>query len=317
MPAPSATTRRTATAIRIRGQIRRRRAALAGERRRRQRGKRPEPWSGSWAFDSLCVTGRGRGYDPEMSRAEDAARRAELEAAAVRAEAAQAQVLIDAFLARGQGQGNRAGAVAGHPLHAGSRSRPTSAAGTCARTRRLAIGDDGAYYILTVPGGLKERLRGVTLKPSPPPLIVGKGGRDGDTGGPGRVPALAAGGRLILRMSSRLRCPRGGRRPLHLDELHVRADHLVGLAGHHQLALVDPDRPVHISLMLPSPWLTRNIARALSRSSAILALAFSRKRRHRWTAPRRSSGCPASYARPPRSRPGPTCRRSMSASACR
>ena len=50
------------------------------------------------------------------------------------------------------------------------------------KNESLAIGEDGAYYILTVPGGLKERLRGVQLKPSPPPLIVGKGGRDGETG---------------------------------------------------------------------------------------------------------------------------------------
>ena len=34
---------------------------------------------------------------------------------------------------------------------------------------------------------------------------------------------------------------------------------------------------LHISLMLPSPWLTKNMARALSRSSAIFAFAFSRK----------------------------------------
>ena len=40
-----------------------------------------------------------------MSRAEDAARRAELEAEAVRAEAAQAQVLIDAFVARAKAKG--------------------------------------------------------------------------------------------------------------------------------------------------------------------------------------------------------------------
>ena len=50
------------------------------------------------------------------------------------------------------------------------------------KNETLAIGDDGAYYILTVPGGLKERLRGVHLKPSPPPMYVGKGGKDGDTG---------------------------------------------------------------------------------------------------------------------------------------
>jgi hypothetical protein len=33
-----------------------------------------------------------------------------------------------------------------------------------------------------VPGGLRERISGVKLKPSAPPLIVGKGGRDGESG---------------------------------------------------------------------------------------------------------------------------------------
>ncbi len=46
----------------------------------------------------------------------------------------------------------------------------------------MAIGEDGGYYILVVPGGLGERLRGVKLTPTPPPLIVGQGGRDGETG---------------------------------------------------------------------------------------------------------------------------------------
>ena len=50
------------------------------------------------------------------------------------------------------------------------------------KNQSVAVGEDGSYYILTVPGGLKERLRGVQLRPSPPPLIVGKGGRDGETG---------------------------------------------------------------------------------------------------------------------------------------
>lgn len=50
------------------------------------------------------------------------------------------------------------------------------------KNESLAIGDDGSYYVLTVPGGLKERLRGVKLTPSSPPLVVGKGGRDGEAG---------------------------------------------------------------------------------------------------------------------------------------
>ena len=33
-----------------------------------------------------------------------------------------------------------------------------------------------------MPGGLRERLTGVTLQPSPPPLVVGRGGRDGESG---------------------------------------------------------------------------------------------------------------------------------------
>ena len=50
------------------------------------------------------------------------------------------------------------------------------------KNERLAIGEDGAYYVLSVPGGLRERISGVKLKPSAPPLIVGKGGRDGESG---------------------------------------------------------------------------------------------------------------------------------------
>ena len=121
------------------------------------------------------------GYDPEMSRAEDSARRAELEAAAVRAEAAQAQVLIDAFLAEAKAKG-----IAPVPLRAtlytGQSVKTDKRGWYLRKNESLAIGDDGAYYILTVPGGLKERLRGVTLKPSLPPMYVGKGGKDGDTG---------------------------------------------------------------------------------------------------------------------------------------
>ncbi len=48
--------------------------------------------------------------------------------------------------------------------------------------RSVAVGDDGAYYVLTVPGGLRERFTGVRLRPTPPPLEVGRGGRDGETG---------------------------------------------------------------------------------------------------------------------------------------
>src|ERR687894_1377000 len=116
-----------------------------------------------------------------MSRAEEAARRAELAAAAERGESAQAQVLIDAFVTQAKARG-----LAPVPLKAtlytGQSVKTDKVGWYLRKNQSLAIGEDGAFYILTVPGGLKERLRGVQLKPSLPPMYVGKGGKDGDTG---------------------------------------------------------------------------------------------------------------------------------------
>jgi hypothetical protein len=116
-----------------------------------------------------------------MSRAEEAARRAELAANAARGESKQAQVLIDRFVAEARERG-----IAPHPLRAtlySGQSVKTDKIGWYLRKNQsLAIGEDGSYYVLTVPGGFRERLTGVKLKPSPPPLVVGKGGRDGESG---------------------------------------------------------------------------------------------------------------------------------------
>ncbi len=116
-----------------------------------------------------------------MSRAEEAARRAELAAAQERGESVQAQKLIDEF----RGQAERRG-IAPEPLRAtlytGQSVKTDKRGWYLRKNRSLAIGEDGAYYILTVPGGLRERFAGARLRPSPPPLIVGRGGRDGESG---------------------------------------------------------------------------------------------------------------------------------------
>ncbi|HEY0240589.1 MAG TPA: hypothetical protein VGC37_18310 [Friedmanniella sp.] len=116
-----------------------------------------------------------------MSRAEEAARRAELAAARDQAESREAQQLIDAFVVEA-----RARAIAPEPLRAtlyDGHGVKTDKSGWYLRVNKsVAVGDDGAYYALTVPGGLRERLSGVRLKATPPPLEVGRGGRDGETG---------------------------------------------------------------------------------------------------------------------------------------
>jgi len=47
--------------------------------------------------------------------------------------------------------------------------------------RSIAVGTDSEYYILSVPDAFVARLRGVRVAPSPPPLTVGEGARDGET----------------------------------------------------------------------------------------------------------------------------------------
>jgi hypothetical protein len=116
-----------------------------------------------------------------MSRAEDAAQRAELAAAQERGESIQAQKLINEFLAAAKAKG-----LAPHPLRAtlySGQSVKTDKIGWYLRKNHsVAIGDDGRYYVLIVPGGLRERLSGAKLQPTPPPLVVGRGGKDGETG---------------------------------------------------------------------------------------------------------------------------------------
>ncbi|TDE96003.1 hypothetical protein EXU48_07090 [Occultella glacieicola] len=47
--------------------------------------------------------------------------------------------------------------------------------------RTAGVGTDGAFYVLTAPLSVLDRVRGVRLSPSPAPLVLGAGGRDGDS----------------------------------------------------------------------------------------------------------------------------------------
>lgn len=118
-----------------------------------------------------------------MSRADDARRMAELAEAAAAGEAVKAQALIDAFVADARQRG-----IAPVPLEAtsprGSKVRTGLRGWYLRRNRALGISDDGGYYILTLAAEptIMERLRGVQLHPTRPSLVVGRGGRDGESG---------------------------------------------------------------------------------------------------------------------------------------
>lgn len=47
--------------------------------------------------------------------------------------------------------------------------------------RAAGVSTSGEFYVLTAPIGLRERLLGVRLAPSAPPLVLGAGGKDGES----------------------------------------------------------------------------------------------------------------------------------------
>ncbi|GIJ27866.1 hypothetical protein Vqi01_30280 [Micromonospora qiuiae] len=49
------------------------------------------------------------------------------------------------------------------------------------RAHTRAVDIAGRYFLLTVPASLAARLFGARPEPSPPPLVVGRGGRDGES----------------------------------------------------------------------------------------------------------------------------------------
>ena len=117
----------------------------------------------------------------ESQRQADARRRHELAAQAAQAEAQAAQLQLDAFIARLSELG-----ASTEPLQAtllnGLRVKTDKAGWYLNKARTLAVAPDGAYYQLVTTGSALARFTGVKLQPSAPTLVIGRGGRDGETG---------------------------------------------------------------------------------------------------------------------------------------
>lgn len=98
-----------------------------------------------------------------------------------RQDAAQARGMLAAMVARAAELG-----LEPQPLRAldpdGRRSYRTPLRGWyLRRDRRVAVGSDGEFYVLVLAGGVAGLLRGVRPVPSDPPLVIGAGGRDGES----------------------------------------------------------------------------------------------------------------------------------------
>ncbi len=96
-------------------------------------------------------------------------------------EARRAQTLLDSFTAA---------ALASHLPTERLRVRGYGGRGTASsditgwyvrNDHSMGVGTDGKLYRLALPLGVMDRLRGVTLRPMAPPMVLGAGGRDGDS----------------------------------------------------------------------------------------------------------------------------------------
>ena len=98
-----------------------------------------------------------------------------------RAESAQARVLIEQFMREAAAAGVEPVPLAARSYDGRARYRTPLRGWYLRRNETVAVGTDGQFYVLTVPGSLRARLTGVEPEPSEPPLILGKGGRDGES----------------------------------------------------------------------------------------------------------------------------------------
>src|SRR5687767_12909043 len=96
-------------------------------------------------------------------------------------ESAQAQVLIDRFVEQARQAGLPAEELTARPWSGRGRYRTGITGWFLRRNGSVGVGTDGSFYVLTVAPVPLGRWRTVRIHPSPPPLIVGRGGGDGET----------------------------------------------------------------------------------------------------------------------------------------
>ncbi len=97
------------------------------------------------------------------------------------AEAAEARVLIAEFVRKANARGIRPVRLRTRSYDGRSRYRTAVHGWYLRRNESVAVGTDGEFYLLTVPASLRSHLRGARLEPSDPPLVLGKGARDGES----------------------------------------------------------------------------------------------------------------------------------------
>ena len=96
-------------------------------------------------------------------------------------EAAKAQAMIDRFVERATQAGLPTEELTARPWSGSGRYRTGVVGWFLRRNGSVGVDTDGRFYVLNVAPVTFGRWRTVRIEPSPPPLVVGKGGGDGET----------------------------------------------------------------------------------------------------------------------------------------
>lgn len=128
-----------------------------------------------------CVTGAGDGRDWQAERRAAADAHARALADREARESAKARAMLAEFVRRARQRG-----LEPEPLvvqgYGGKGTAKSQVKGWYLRVdRSVGVGEDGEFYVLTAPLTLLDRVRGVTVAPKPPPLVIGRGSGDGDS----------------------------------------------------------------------------------------------------------------------------------------
>jgi hypothetical protein len=98
-----------------------------------------------------------------------------------RAESAQASALIAQFVEEARVAGPPPVELRARSYNGRSRVRTRLRGWYLRRNETVGIDTEGRFYVLSAPGGLLARLRPADVQPSDPPLVLGLGGKDGET----------------------------------------------------------------------------------------------------------------------------------------
>lgn len=98
-----------------------------------------------------------------------------------RRESEQASALLADFVDQAQQQGIAPVTLHARSYNGRSRYRTKVLGWYLKMNESLAVDTAANFYILTVDSSVRNRIMGAEITPSAPPLVLGKGGRDGES----------------------------------------------------------------------------------------------------------------------------------------